>query len=521
MKKLLPLSFVLALLSFGVKVKAQCDTTSLSSDLIISSDQIMSGVYYIDGDFEIQQGVTVYVQSYDFGACGALEIHANNVSVKGTIDGDYAGYPGGDGGLQASQVNSLTGDQAALTGCSNKDNPGHVEVTGGLPGGTGNGPGAGAEGNAGTVGSGPKQICETTDDTYGMFGGSGGAGGGGGGAYGSDAGDAMNGGAGSGSHNATGVSISGSYSVVAGQGGTGGIGGSENGTASGWDINLGSGGAGGGGGGRSFDQGLAGGSGGAGGGLVKLVANDSLVVTGLIKVNGENGAAGGNGGSGGATSKCCSDGCNDCGEANFSAGAGAGSGGGGGSGGGILLESKTAARIVGTLESKGGNGGNGGSQGTGVSCSYNNIICGDQTIQTGDGFDGNAGGDGSGGRIKIFVPECAAAIVSPTHDVVGGNGSTSFEGTYEEICGYVSLNEVAEKIKFQVYPNPAQEQLFIRIFTENKDAQISILDMSGRIVLQKQFVQNQPIQISHFTKGVYMVRLTIDGHQSIEKVVIQ
>lgn len=518
MKKSILAIVVTFLLTF--QSQAQCDTTYLSSTMNITMDQIMSGVYIIDGDFIVDQGVTVYVQSFSFGDCGTLEIQADNIKIHGTINGDYAGYSGGTGGQPGSQVNSITGDAGSLTSCSNKDNPGQVEVEGGLPGTDGNGPGAGIAGLQGTTGSGPKQICETTDDTYGMFGSAGGAGGGGGGAYGADAAVGSIGGNGTAVHSSSGVDVSGSYPVVGGQGGQGGLGGAVYGTEDQWDIDLGSGGAGAGGGGRSYDQGLAGGAGGAGGGLVKLIANDSLVVTGFISVNGDDGEAGGNGGSGGASSKCCSDGCNDCGEANFSSGAGAGSGGGGGSGGGIYLETKDAARVTGILESKGGQGGLGGNMGSGVTCTYSATFCGSQDIETGDGLAGNTGGEGSGGRIKIFVPDCDRALISTTHDVTGGNGNTTIEGTYAEVCGYLQQEE-NQLPTFQIYPNPAYNQINIRLFESFQTLNLTIIDMSGRVVMQNVNYNMQPIDVSQFTSGVYFIQLNVDGHTTTEKVVIK
>ncbi|MBK9591234.1 MAG: hypothetical protein IPO32_06950 [Crocinitomicaceae bacterium] len=45
---------------------AQCDTTYLSSDFTQSSDIIMSGVYYVDGDFILPAGITIYINEHSF-----------------------------------------------------------------------------------------------------------------------------------------------------------------------------------------------------------------------------------------------------------------------------------------------------------------------------------------------------------------------------------------------------------------------------------------------------------------------
>ena len=44
--------------------------------------------------FSVPSGRTIYVKSHSDGY-GWLSIHANDISVQGSINGNYAGYPGG------------------------------------------------------------------------------------------------------------------------------------------------------------------------------------------------------------------------------------------------------------------------------------------------------------------------------------------------------------------------------------------------------------------------------------------
>ncbi|MFN7013695.1 MAG: hypothetical protein ACK4ON_05435, partial [Bacteroidia bacterium] len=179
------LYFTLACSLFSFyKVSAQCQDTTISGNLIISNDIILSGKYTISGTFRVMPGVTVYVQPYNFGNCGKLEVIANKIIIEGTINGDFAGYTGGTGGAGGSTVSSVTGDANGLTACSNKDNTGHIIVHGGSAGLAGMGPGAGQAGTNGGNGSGPKQQCLSNNDDAGVIGGAGGAGGGGGASYG-------------------------------------------------------------------------------------------------------------------------------------------------------------------------------------------------------------------------------------------------------------------------------------------------------------------------------------------------
>lgn len=508
MKKLITLLTIFSVL-WSSQVDAQCDTTYVTGNMILSNSTFLSGVYYITGTFKVNTGATVFVQKYSVNQCGKLEIHATSIFVEGTINGDYAGFPGGIGGAPGQTVSSLTGDNLSLTSCSNKDNTGIVQLEGGVFGANGTGPGAGIHGLSGGMGSGPKQQCLNTDDEPGMIGGSGGAGGGSGGSYGGVGSAGGNGGAGSSTYSATGLNVSAAYPVVGGSGGIGGAVSSSYGTSAGHDVNLGSGGAGAGGGGRSFDSGLGGSNGGAGGGLVMLFSTDSISVSGSIRVNGEDGLSGGNGGNGGATPKCCSDGCDDCGEANLSTGAGAGAGSGAGSGGCIYIFADNGASVTGTLDAKGGNGGAGGTKGLGTSCTYSATFCGSQSLTSTSGQVGEAGGSGGGGRIKLFVPICSQATINPSISVTGGTGFASGgSGTYFLGCSELSLTENIEQLEVQIYPNPAEHILQISLKALQEEVEVVVVDVAGRIVRTEKSWSNGELiswDISNLTSGIYQV----------------
>ena len=425
----------------STKVSAQCGTTPITGDFIISSNTSLSGTYNITGIFRVEPGVVVTVTPYSTGGCGELIINATDIEVIGNIIGDGAGYLGGSGGAGATTGSNV----GALTGCVDKDNCLIISPNGGTSGAPGAGPGSGSAGVGGTAGRGPKQRCANFGDEYGFVGGAGGAGGAGGGSYGGSAaaGGVGGGGAAYNSGNFSGMSIAGCTTPAAGTGGAGGALGATYGSTTGTDIALGSGGAGAGGGGKSASNGAVGASGGAGGGLVALYATGHLTVAGNISVNGQLGGAGGNGGAGGTTTDCCSDGCNECGERTFSSGAGGGGGSGGGSGGGILLRAQGVATITGTLRAIGGNGGNGGTGGAGSSgCTYSNFFCGSNSGNSNAGAAGNLGGGASGGRIKIFQNPCQSNVISASILFNGGNGfgGAAASGTYHlgDIAGIVA-----------------------------------------------------------------------------------
>ena len=108
------------------QVNAQCDSLVINNDLVISSDALMSGIYVVNGTFTVQSGVTIYVTPYSSNSCGALKIYANNIEIIGNINGDFAGYEGGNGGTAGSTVASLTGHLTALDACTGTGNTGSV-----------------------------------------------------------------------------------------------------------------------------------------------------------------------------------------------------------------------------------------------------------------------------------------------------------------------------------------------------------------------------------------------------------
>lgn len=508
------------------QLNAQCDSIEIPSNYTLGSDLIMSGTYVVNGTFTVPAGITVYVTSFATNGCGELKIYATDIVIDGTIDGNYAGFIGGIGGTRGSVVSSATGHEGSLSSCNDAGTQGNITVQAGIAGANGTGPGMGLAGANGVNGSGSKQYCGNTQDEAGVIGGAGGSGGGSGGSYG---GVASNGGAGgNGGYSTTtdNLPIEGSYPIIGGTGGTGGAISSIYGTATDRDIALGSGGAGSGAGGRSYYLGTDGTAGGAGGGMVFLKATNSLSITGTITVLGENGGNGGNGGSGDATADCCSDPCNGCDERTFSAGSGAGAGAGGGSGGGIFIEAIGAATISGTLIASGGNGGNGGTAGAGVTCSYSDFFCGDQSITTATAAAAASGGGGSGGRVKIYVAECSSANINATINVDGGTGfSTSGLGSSEEVCGYAGMSEGELSIGWTVFPNPAKDFVSISIhsgYDFSAEGSIEIFNALGqRVVVENELSPEMSISISDLNPGMYSVRILTDKGTEIKKLIKQ
>jgi hypothetical protein len=230
-------------------------TGSLTGILTGSSGDtiVKCGVWYYD-TVNIVAGMTIKVCPSNGASGGSLEIHANSVTVAGTVDGTARGLPGAVSvGVAASGM-------------------------GGYGGSSGTNGSIGSAGSAGTN--------STFNGTYNT-----GGGGGGGGGAGQIGGTGNNGGYNAAASNGDTstdetlvVTSSGGTGGTGGQGGTGGVGGLGTTTP---------GGSGGGGG-----TGGAGGKGGNAGAIIKIYSVGNIVVTGLIANNGQTGGSGFSGGRG-------------------------------------------------------------------------------------------------------------------------------------------------------------------------------------------------------------------------------
>jgi len=68
----------------------------------------------------------------------------------------------------------------------------------------------------------------------------------------------------------------------------------------------------------------------------------------------------------------------------------------------------------------------------------------------------------------------------------------------------------------EVYPNPANNSVIIR--GANPRAKIRIYSLQGSLILDNEFNGN-PIDISHFGKGIYLLRISNDTGEIIEKII--
>ena len=100
------------------------------------------------------------------------------------------------------------------------------------------------------------------------------------------------------------------------------------------------------------------------------------------------------------------------------------------------------------------------------------------------------------------------------------NGSTvafnSFMG-----CSTTTVEEENITDAFVVYPNPASNSFQIEFKNTKKEAVLSIYDMSGRIILNKNITDQTIIDVADLKEGIYVLRIkTSDGITTNKKLII-
>lgn len=85
--------------------------------------------------------------------------------------------------------------------------------------------------------------------------------------------------------------------------------------------------------------------------------------------------------------------------------------------------------------------------------------------------------------------------------------------------GTLSRDDFA-KNNLKIYPNPATDYFMIK---SEEDAKITLYDVSGRIVLDKNTKANEQINTSHLASGVYVVQITLSaqGIKTEQRLVIK
>lgn len=84
-----------------------------------------------------------------------------------------------------------------------------------------------------------------------------------------------------------------------------------------------------------------------------------------------------------------------------------------------------------------------------------------------------------------------------------------------------SLDNIKRSHKFDVYPNPFSDELFIESVNQNHPAKYGITNTLGQLVSSGRFLDKKRINTSRLKPGVYIIRLIIDTDEEFRKIVKQ
>lgn len=77
--------------------------------------------------------------------------------------------------------------------------------------------------------------------------------------------------------------------------------------------------------------------------------------------------------------------------------------------------------------------------------------------------------------------------------------------------------DFSKERKIALYPNPAKNEIYL---SNAENALVEIVDLNGRSMLNLQNYQQQPIAISHLSKGIYLLIVTAESNVQQIKLIV-
>lgn len=113
--------------------------------------------------------------------------------------------------------------------------------------------------------------------------------------------------------------------------------------------------------------------------------------------------------------------------------------------------------------------------------------------------------------------------------VVDGQGtdSSAQSGSYTLTvnCSNLSpasINEITPQLDYEVYPNPTNGLISVKVAKTNEIIALSVLASNGKLIIDnKKFSSECLIDISSFAKGVYFLKLNTENNTATTKIVLK
>jgi len=112
-------------------------------------------------------------------------------------------------------------------------------------------------------------------------------------------------------------------------------------------------------------------------------------------------------------------------------------------------------------------------------------------------------------------------------DYSGFNGQTLTPGNpieldpldYDCSTGNIAINTLNEKT-VNIYPNPANKSVSVQNLSENEKYIVSISDMTGKVLIKTELLNNQNINISELNNGCYIMKISGLTYNNSLKLII-
>ena len=94
---------------------------------------------------------------------------------------------------------------------------------------------------------------------------------------------------------------------------------------------------------------------------------------------------------------------------------------------------------------------------------------------------------------------------------------------YTQQNGFLTVKKIEPKIDFKLYPNPANESIFVELDpTESQNNTIRIYSITGNLIQVEQAeIGITTISVNNYAKGVYFLTVSTDKGQKTKRFVVQ
>lgn len=117
-----------------------------------------------------------------------------------------------------------------------------------------------------------------------------------------------------------------------------------------------------------------------------------------------------------------------------------------------------------------------------------------------------------------FIYSNSSSLGGPpeTYELCAAEGENFSFGTWPTL---LSLDNVSDEVAVKMYPNPANDQLFISM-PEASNAELIVWNMAGIQVMQSN-ISNGELDVSKLRSGIYFFQVSTEGARSTHRIVIQ